>query len=52
MTSGEGGLIVTNDEKLYYRAFSAHDMGLIRKNGRLATTPESVRHCLGRRTGE
>ena len=37
MTSGEGGLIVTNDEKLFYRAFSAHDMGLIRKDGRLAT---------------
>lgn len=37
MTSGEGGLIITNDEKLYYRAFSAHDMGLIRKDGRLAT---------------
>ncbi len=40
MTSGEGGLIVTNDEKLHCRAFSAHDMGLIRKNGRSAT-PEA-----------
>ena len=39
MTCGEGGLLITNDEKLYYRAFSAHDMGLIRVNGRL-TEPE------------
>lgn len=36
MTCGEGGLIITNDDKLYERAFSAHDMGMIRKNGRLA----------------
>ena len=39
MTSGEGGLIITNDEQLYERAFSSHDMGMIRKNGRL-TQPE------------
>lgn len=36
MTCGEGGLIVTNDDKLYERAFSAHDMGMVRRNGRLA----------------
>ncbi len=36
ITSGEGGLIVTNDDRLYQRAFSAHDMGMVRKNGRLA----------------
>jgi dTDP-4-amino-4,6-dideoxygalactose transaminase len=40
MTSGEGGLIITSDEKRYYRAFSAHDMGLIRVDGRLAA-PDS-----------
>lgn len=40
MTSGEGGLLITDDEKLFTRAFSAHDMGLIRMNGRLAT-PEA-----------
>jgi 8-amino-3,8-dideoxy-alpha-D-manno-octulosonate transaminase len=40
MTCGEGGLIITDDEKLYYRSFSAHDMGLIRVEGRLAT-PEA-----------
>ncbi len=39
MTCGEGGLIITSDKKLYYRAFSGHDMGLIRVEGRL-TTPE------------
>lgn len=53
MTSGEGGLIVTNDEKLYYRAFSAHDMGLIRKNGRLATPdPYAIAWGGGRRMSE
>lgn len=53
MTSGEGGLIITNDEKLYYRAFSAHDMGLIRKNGRLATPdPYAIAWGSGRRMTE
>lgn len=36
MTCGEGGLVVTNDRRLYERAFSAHDMGMVRKDGRLA----------------
>lgn len=36
MTCGEGGLIITNDDRLFERAFSAHDMGMIRKDGRLA----------------
>lgn len=36
ITCGEGGLIVTNDDRLFERAFSAHDMGMVRKNGRLA----------------
>lgn len=53
MTCGEGGLIVTNDALLFERAFSAHDMGMVRKNGRLAQ-PES--HALtwgqGRRMTE
>jgi dTDP-4-amino-4,6-dideoxygalactose transaminase len=53
MTSGEGGLIITNDEKLYYRAFSAHDMGLIRKDGRLATPePYAIAWGGGRRMTE
>lgn len=37
MTSGEGGLLITNDQRLFQRAFSAHDMGLVRVDGRLAT---------------
>ena len=53
MTSGEGGLLITNDEKLYYRAFSAHDMGLIRKDGRLATPePYAIAWGGGRRMSE
>jgi dTDP-4-amino-4,6-dideoxygalactose transaminase len=53
MTCGEGGLIVTNDEKLYYRAFSAHDMGLVRKGGRLATPdPYAISWGSGRRLTE
>lgn len=36
MTCGEGGLLITDDERLYYRAFSAHDMGMVRIGGRLA----------------
>lgn len=36
ITCGEGGLVVTNDDRLYERAFAAHDMGMVRRNGRLA----------------
>ena len=46
MTSGEGGLIITNDEKLYFKAFSSHDMGLVRVDGRLAT-PDPYAICWG-----
>ncbi len=36
MTCGEGGCIVTNDERLYQRAFACHDLGYVRdENGRL-----------------
>jgi len=53
ITCGEGGLLLTNDEKLYYRAFSAHDMGLIRKAGRLATPePYAIAWGAGRRMTE
>ena len=35
MTSGEGGCVVTNDERLYKRAFACHDTGYARdQNGR------------------
>jgi len=37
MTAGEGGCVVTNDERLYRRAFAAHDMGYPRdEQGRLS----------------
>lgn len=37
MTSGEGGCIVTNDARLYARAFACHDLGYARdEKGRLA----------------
>jgi 8-amino-3,8-dideoxy-alpha-D-manno-octulosonate transaminase len=36
MTSGEGGCVVTNDLKLYQRAFAFHDLGYARnEDGRL-----------------
>jgi len=36
MTAGEGGCVVTNDERLYRRAFASHDNGYARdQNGRL-----------------
>ena len=37
MTSGEGGCVVTNDPRLYSRAFACHDLGYARDEaGRLA----------------
>lgn len=36
MTAGEGGAVVTNDSRLYRRAFACHDLGYARdENGRL-----------------
>jgi 8-amino-3,8-dideoxy-alpha-D-manno-octulosonate transaminase len=36
MTSGDGGCVVTNDRKLYQRAFACHDLGYARdEKGRL-----------------
>jgi len=39
MTAGEGGLIVTDDEKLHCRAACAHDLGLLWAGGQ-PTMPE------------
>jgi dTDP-4-amino-4,6-dideoxygalactose transaminase len=53
MTAGEGGLIVTDDERLYYRAFSAHDMGLIWRGGEPSTPePYALAWAGGRRMSE
>ncbi|MBN1554302.1 MAG: DegT/DnrJ/EryC1/StrS family aminotransferase [Phycisphaerae bacterium] len=40
MTCGEGGLLITDDERLYHKSFAAHDLGMIRKDGRLAPAPD------------
>jgi dTDP-4-amino-4,6-dideoxygalactose transaminase len=42
ITAGEGGLLITNDELLYQRAFGAHDQGMIRVSGRLAAPPDQA----------
>ncbi len=53
ITCGEGGLLVTNTQRLYRRAFSAHDMGLVRVDGRLSTPePWAVTWGAGRRMTE
>jgi 8-amino-3,8-dideoxy-alpha-D-manno-octulosonate transaminase len=53
ITSGEGGLLITDDERIYYRAFSSHDMGMIRVKGRLAMPePYAVAWGAGRRMSE
>jgi 8-amino-3,8-dideoxy-alpha-D-manno-octulosonate transaminase len=53
MTCGEGGLIITNDNSLYERAFAAHDMGMVRIQGRLSPpSPEGLVWGAGRRMSE
>ncbi len=53
ITCGEGGLLVTDDERLYHRAFSAHDMGMVRVGGRLAAPePYAIAWGTGRRMSE
>jgi dTDP-4-amino-4,6-dideoxygalactose transaminase len=53
MTCGEGGLLITDDERLYHRAFSAHDMGMVRVDGRLAMPePYAIAWGAGRRMTE
>jgi len=43
MTSGEGGMVVTNDENLYRRAFAIHDLGYPRNDaGRLVMDDPSL----------
>lgn len=53
MTCGEGGLLITDDERLFTKAFSAHDMGLVRVDGRLSTPePYAIAWGGGRRMAE
>lgn len=52
-TAGEGGLIVTDDERLYLRAFSAHDMSLLWRDGQLVNPePDVLTWAGGRRMPE
>ena len=45
MTSGEGGAVVTNNRRLYHRAFACHDLGFARnEQGRLNTSDPDL--CL------
>jgi dTDP-4-amino-4,6-dideoxygalactose transaminase len=45
MTSGEGGAVVTNNRRLYHRAFACHDLGYARnEQGRLNTSDPDL--CL------
>jgi 8-amino-3,8-dideoxy-alpha-D-manno-octulosonate transaminase len=44
MTSGEGGCVLTNDSRLYRRAFACHDLGYARdENGRLVFNDPDAR---------
>ncbi len=44
MTAGEGGCVVTNDERLYRRVFACHDLGYPRdENGRLVFDEPDIR---------
>jgi 8-amino-3,8-dideoxy-alpha-D-manno-octulosonate transaminase len=52
VTAGEGGLLVTNDEKLYTRLAAAHDLGVPWKKGLPEETSEVCFWGQGRRMGE
>jgi dTDP-4-amino-4,6-dideoxygalactose transaminase len=52
VTAGEGGLLVTNDEKLYTRLVAAHDLGVPWKQGLPDETSEVCFWGQGRRMGE
>lgn len=52
-TAGEGGLLVTNDPKLYERCVAAHDLGIPWVNGAPCETgPQSLTWGSGRRLSE
>jgi len=53
LSSGEGGIIVCDDDKLYDRAVAAHDLGYPRRSGRLAVDdPEIQMWGQGSRSSE
>lgn len=53
ITTGEGGVLITNSARLYNRAFACHDLGFPRIEGRLVVTKiEDVLWGQGRRMSE
>ncbi len=48
MTSGEGGVVVTNDEKLYRRAVACHDLGYARDAAGRLILDQPELHLWGR----
>ncbi len=52
VTSGEGGLLVTDDEELYDRLNAAHDVGVPWKNAEPALAHSAVTWGQGRRMAE
>lgn len=52
-TAGEGGLVITNDETLYGKAFSAHDMSQMWRDGKSFDPPaQFLTWAQGRRMSE
>lgn len=45
ITSGEGGMVVTNNPRLYERAVRFHDLGFVRPHHALFVTPECGQFC-------
>lgn len=45
ITSGEGGLVVTNDARIYERAVRFHDLGFLRPHHALFVTPKVETFC-------
>lgn len=45
MTSGEGGMVVTNDPKLYERSVRFHDIGHFRPHHHLFASPREMEFC-------
>ncbi len=45
ITSGEGGMVVTQDARLYERAVRFHDLGFLRPHHALFVTPECGDFC-------
>jgi len=52
VTSGEGGLLVTDDERLYWRMNAAHDLGVPWRDGEPEALPGEFLWGTGRRMSE